>query len=191
MLWMVPNKWKKEKNKMKQTLITDKTRTCGARRTAPEHKQDKGADSGETTPNQRDPAESGQVSTHDLTQSRHINSTVKKTRQHLYHLTHLETSKLPFPHLHHWEHPDAKHHSLDNRALHRDGTIRTELSDLELIFNTRCWISTRIMVTDLSHPSKGLVSLQQSGKCFCCLKGERTQRGWGAAYSHRPSGPWT
>ncbi|KAK3526119.1 hypothetical protein QTP70_016099, partial [Hemibagrus guttatus] len=87
--------------------------------------------------------------TQDLSWSYHINTIVKKARQHLYHLRGLRDFRLP---------------SKDRQALQRvvrsaERIIRTKLPDLRSIYSKQCWTKARKIVKDLGHPNNGLFSL--------------------------------
>ncbi|KAI5103598.1 gastrula zinc finger protein XlCGF28.1-like [Silurus meridionalis] len=129
-------------------------------------------------------------------QSCHINTIVKKARQHLYHLRRLRDFKLPSQVLktfYTFTIESVLTGSItswfwnsimqDRRALQRvvhsaKSTIHTELPDLQDIYSTRCRTRARKIVKDLSHPNNGLFSLLCSGKRFRSLNAntERMRR---------------
>ncbi|KAK3558660.1 hypothetical protein QTP86_023094 [Hemibagrus guttatus] len=135
----------------------------------------------------------------DLSWSCHMNTVVKKARQHLYHLRRLRDFKLPFKVLRNFY--SCTIESIltgnianwfgnstmqDRQALQRvvrsaERIIHTKLTDLNSIYSKRT--KARKIVKDLSHPNNGLFSLLQSEKLFRSLKAntERLRK----ASSHR------
>ncbi|KAI5092953.1 gastrula zinc finger protein XlCGF28.1-like [Silurus meridionalis] len=134
--------------------------------------------------------------TQDLSWSCHTNTLVKKARQRLYHLRCLMDCKLPSQVLKtfytciiesvltssitSWFGNSTMQ---DRQALQRvvcsaEGTIHTELPNLQNIYSMRCQTRARKIVKDLSHPNNGLFSSLRSGKRFRSLKAntERMKR---------------
>ncbi|KAK3534810.1 hypothetical protein QTP86_026081 [Hemibagrus guttatus] len=132
----------------------------------------------------------------DLSWSCHINTVVKKARQHLYHLRCLRDFRLPSKVLRNFY--SCTIESIltgnittwfgnstmqDRRALQKvvqsaERIIRIKLPDLHSIYSKRCWTKAKKIVKDLSHPNNGLFSLLRSGKRFHSLKAntERLRR---------------
>lgn len=127
--------------------------------------------------------------TQDLSWSCHINTRVKKARQHLYYLRRLRDFKLPSQVLKtiytctiesvltgritSWFGNSTMQ---DRRAFQRvvqsaEHTIHTRLSDLQDIYSMRCQTRARKIVKDLSHPNNRLFFyLLCSEKRFRALK---------------------
>ncbi|KAK3537431.1 hypothetical protein QTP70_009977 [Hemibagrus guttatus] len=126
----------------------------------------------------------------DLSWSCHVNSLVKKSRQHLYQLRRLKDFKLPSNMLKTFYTSTTESILMvsntacfgnstnqDRQALQRvvrsaKCTIRAKIPDLETIYS-----KARKIMKDLSHPNNGLFSLLRSGKRFRSLKAN-TERMW-------------
>ncbi|KAK1784687.1 hypothetical protein P4O66_003366 [Electrophorus voltai] len=109
----------------------------------------------------------------------------KKARQRLYHLRHLRDFRLPSKVLQNfytctiesiltgnitvWFGNSTKQ---DRQALERvvrsaERITRTELPDLQTIYDKRCQTKARRIVKDPTHPNKRLLSLLRI--CFCWM----------------------
>ncbi|KAK3510357.1 hypothetical protein QTP70_004934 [Hemibagrus guttatus] len=119
--------------------------------------------------------------TQDLSWSCHINTLVKKARQHLYHLRRLKDFKLPSKVLKTfytctieiilmgsitaWFGNSTKQNrqSLQRVVRSAECTIHAELPDLETIYSKWFWTKARKIMKDLSQPINRLFSLLRSG----------------------------
>ncbi|KAK1796922.1 hypothetical protein P4O66_000887 [Electrophorus voltai] len=124
----------------------------------------------------------------DLSWSHHSNSLAKKARQSLYHLRRLRDFRLPSKVLRNfytctiesiltgnitvWFGNSTKQ---DRQVLEwvvhsAEHITRTELPDLQTIYDKRCQTKARRIVKDPTHPNNRLFSLLKSGKHFRSLK---------------------
>ncbi|KAK3568316.1 hypothetical protein QTP86_003925 [Hemibagrus guttatus] len=115
--------------------------------------------------------------TQDLSWSCHINTVVKKSRQHPYNLRHLRDFRLPSKVLRNFYSCTIESILMGNIATwFRNSTmldrwarqrvvrsaeriIRAKLPDLHSIYSKWCWTKARKTMKDLSHPNNGLFSL--------------------------------
>ncbi|KAK3508570.1 hypothetical protein QTP70_032905 [Hemibagrus guttatus] len=118
--------------------------------------------------------------TQDLPWTCHVNTLVKKARQHLYHLRHLKNFKVPSKVLKTFYSCTIESILMgsitawfgnstqqDRQALQRvvgsaEPPICAELPDLETIYSKRCWTKARKIMKDLGHPNSSLLGVTSS-----------------------------